>query len=119
MAGLAVARHQRRGQLSDARRESYAEWFTSENLLYERIKSVCDKLVGFPKDREKHAQLTFEVQALASDVQALNAALNRAYLAESSARSRKQLRQITGICSSLCADLIFASEHYKENLDVP
>lgn len=117
VAGLAVARHQRRGQLSNARRESYAEWFTSENLLYEKVKSVCDKLVGFPKDREKHAQLTAEVQVLAGDMEALNAALNRAFLAESSARSRRRLRQITGICSSLCGDLIFASEHYTENLE--
>ena len=51
--GLAVARYQRRGQLKNALRESYSERFTSENLLYERVKSVCDKLVGFPKDRKK------------------------------------------------------------------
>ena len=117
IAGLVVARHRRRGHLRDARRKSYSEWFTNENLLYERVKSVCDKLVGFPKDRDKHAQLVSEVEALAGDMKALNRALNDAYLAENRARSRRRLRQITGVCSSLCGDLTFASEHYKENLE--
>lgn len=116
-AGLAVAHHQRQGQLRDARRKSYAEWFTSENLLYERVKSACDRLVGFPKDRDKHAQLVSEVEALADDMQTLNRALHDAYLAESHRRSRKKLRRITGLCSTLCGHLIFASEHYKENLE--
>ena len=116
-AGLAVAGHQRRGQLRDARRKSYSVWFTSENLLYERVKSVCDKLVGFPRDRDKHAQLMSEVQALAGDMEALNRALHDAYLAESRARSRRKLRQITEHCSSLCGHLTFAGRHYRENLE--
>ena len=116
-AGLAVARYQRRGQLTDARRNAYAEWLTSENLLYVRIKSVCDKLVGFPKDREKHAELVAQVETLANDMQALTRTLNEAYLAESSVRSRKQLRNITDQCSVLCDQLTFASKHYTENLE--
>ena len=116
-AGFAVARYQRRNQLRDARRGSYAEWFTSENLIYERVKSVCDKLVGFPKDRDKHAQLVAEVEALADDMEALTRALNQAYLAERNARSRKRLREITDLCSALCGHLAFAGKHYKENLE--
>ena len=117
LAGQRVARYQRRGQMNDALQKSYADWFATEDLLYKRIMSICEKLVGFPKDRRKHNELTFEVGEIADELKELTLSVHQVYMKESKAQIRKQLRTILDSCRFLVDTLSFAANHYKENLE--
>jgi hypothetical protein len=81
-ANYSIERFRRRGVINDVRRKAYATWFASEALMSERLKSVCERLSGFPRDIERHMALTAEMSALAADLKTLVTSMNEAFLAE-------------------------------------
>jgi len=116
-ANYVLERIKRRHAMSDARRKAYAAWFTNEELLRQRIRRVCEKLVGFPKDESRHAAVTLEVASLANEAKTLAAAMNEAFLAENSRHVRKQLSVLTELLVGIADTLDFAARHYGENLE--
>jgi hypothetical protein len=115
-ANYGLERFRRRGALNEARRKAYASWFTSEEVMYVRVKGVCERLVGFPKNHEKYESLVAEVRSLTDEIRSLVTAMNDAFLAERSWRVRKKLSSLNEILVSVLDTLDFAARHYTENL---
>ena len=116
-ANLSIERFRRRGVITDARRKAYATWFTSESLMCEKLKAVCNKLAGFPRDMERHRALTAEVSSLADEVKVLVTAMNEAFLLERKRSVRRQLTLLNGSLVTILGNLDFAARHYGENLE--
>lgn len=116
-ASYLLERVRRRHAMTDARRKSYATWFTNEELLRQRASRVCEKLVGFPRDEARYAAVTAEVASLADDAKTLAAAMNEAFLAESNSQVRKRLSVMSEFLLKLADTLDFAARHYGENLE--
>jgi len=117
IANYVVERFRRRGTMNDARRRAYAEWFTREAFIQQRIAMICERLVGFPRDPEKHSALTAEVSLLADDVRALVTATNEAFLSEKRRSIRNALSISSDFLIEILATLDFAARHYGENLE--
>jgi hypothetical protein len=115
-ANLSIERFRRRSVITDARRTVYAAWFTSESMMSERLKAVCDKLVGFPRDMERHRALTAEISSLAEEVKTLVTAMNAAFLLERRRRFRQQLALLNDSLVAILGNLDLAARHYGENL---
>lgn len=117
LAGRYMERLKRRDAMNDIRRNAYASWFVTAEFVNRRTGIVCEKLVGFPRDRKKHAALAEEMASLAMDISKLMTAMNEAYLIEHKWRVRRKLQAINKSLLVVFDALDFAARHYGDDLE--
>jgi hypothetical protein len=115
-ANYFIERFKRRNAMNDDSRKAYASWFTAEALLLRRINTVCDRLVGFPTNRERHEALMVEIRSLADEGKELITSMNEAFLTEKNRDVRDSLSVVNRVFVRIVGTLEFSEQHYKENL---
>jgi gas vesicle protein len=109
-----VARFNRRGQMIDARRKAYANWFATADVMYHRLMTICEMEAEIPKDAEE--QRAEEIDALAEENHKLLAAVNEVYFIETDAHVRRMLVMLHEMLAQIAAILRIFSSTYHDNL---
>jgi hypothetical protein len=113
-----IARFNRRGEMIDAQRKAYANWFTSVELTRDRLTTILRTSVGSPTDTKGYAAFAAEIAALSEDIHGLLTALNETYFQEPDADLRDNLMTIKRLLLTVAGYLETIGRHYYAAMHV-
>ncbi len=101
LGAIIIDIRKRKHSRTDLLRAAYSNWFTSEILLFRKMKILIQFVLAASSQKEQHDIINAEIGNIESDIKLLDASLNEIFFLERNNVQKKLISDISAIISDL------------------